>query len=75
MLESSATVGSSSLTVQDPVDWRVGEEIVVASTNFDHNEAERRKITAISGRTITVDAPFKFLHFAGVETYGSNDKI
>lgn len=66
MLSNSITVGASSLTVQDPVDWQVGETIVVASTSFDHYEAERRKITAITGNTITVDAPFKNFHFAGV---------
>jgi hypothetical protein len=66
MLSSSINIGANTLTVQDPVDWRVGEEIVVASTSFKHNEAERRFITAISGKTITVDSAFKNLHFAGV---------
>lgn len=73
-LSSSINVGTNTLTVQDPVDWNVGETIVVASTSFDHFEAERRNIVAVSGNTITVDAPFKNFHFAGVETYG-NDKI
>jgi hypothetical protein len=35
-LAATATVGSNTITVQDPVDWKVGEEIVVASTNFNH---------------------------------------
>jgi hypothetical protein len=38
------------LTVLDPVDWRVGESIVVASTSYDHNEAEERIITFVSGK-------------------------
>jgi cell migration-inducing and hyaluronan-binding protein len=75
LLANSVQVNDLTLTVQDAVDWRVGETIVVASTSFDHYEAERRNIVAINGTTITVDAPFKNLHFAGVENYGSSDKI
>jgi hypothetical protein len=52
--------------VQDPVDWRVGEEIVIASTNFDHYESERRTITAISGNTIQLNASLVNEHFSGI---------
>ena len=44
----------------------------MASTSFNHREAEQRTITAISGKTITVDSPFSHKHFAGIETYGSD---
>lgn len=50
----------------------MGEHIVVASTSYDHNEAEERVIKAISGRTITVDKNFKYSHYAGIENYGSD---
>jgi hypothetical protein len=39
MIENTIAIGQSSFTVQQNVDWRVGEHIVVASTSFDHNEA------------------------------------
>ncbi len=64
----------TTLTVADTIDWQVGEEIVVASTSFVHQEAERRTITAVSGKTITVNAPFEFKHVSVVETHGS-DKL
>jgi hypothetical protein len=66
MLSSSVNIGDTTLTVQDPVDWNAGEQIVVASTSFNHYEAERRNIVSVSGKTITVDAPFSNFHFAGV---------
>lgn len=66
MLSTSITVGATTLTVQDAVDWQAGDSIVVASTSFDHFEAERRNIVSVNGNIITVDAPFKNLHFAGV---------
>lgn len=36
-LASTASVNSQTITVQDAVDWKVGDEIVIASTSFDHN--------------------------------------
>lgn len=32
----------------DAVDWQVGEEIVIASTDFEMEHAETRLITAVS---------------------------
>ena len=32
------------------LDWQVGEEIVIASTDFDSTHAEQRTITAVSNR-------------------------
>ena len=48
------------------MDWQIGEQIVVASTSFNHKEAEQKTITAVSGKTITVDSPFVYQHYAGV---------
>lgn len=47
---------------------------MIASTSFDHREAERRTITGINGNTITLDAVLEYQHFSGVENYGS-DKL
>ena len=59
---STIQANSNILAVSEDVDWKVGEEIVVASTSYDHEESEKKTITAISGRTITVDTAFKFRH-------------
>jgi len=60
----SATIspGATTLTLTDSVDWQVGEEIVVASTSFVHEEAERKIITGISGNTLTVNSAFVHKH-------------
>lgn len=58
MLSNTINPTDNFLKVKDPVDWIVGDVIVVASTSFFHWEAERRTITAITGTTITVDNPF-----------------
>jgi cell migration-inducing and hyaluronan-binding protein len=75
MIDATIKKGDSSFTVIEDVDWQVGEHIVVASTSYDHNEAEEMIITAISSRTITVDKPFVYGHYAGVEKYGASDVL
>ena len=75
MIDATIKKGDLSFTVIEDIDWQVGEHIVIASTSYDHNEAEERIITAISGRTITVDKPFVYGHYAGVERYGASDVL
>ena len=57
------------------MDWQVGEEVVIASTDFDHNHAERRTITAKSGNTFTVSEAFEYEHLSVTETYSTNNLV
>ena len=67
MISTTINIGDDSFDVADAnIDWQVGERIVVASTDFDHNQAEERIITSVSGTTITVDMPFNYHHSASV---------
>jgi cell migration-inducing and hyaluronan-binding protein len=50
----------------DASSWRVGDEIVLASTDFDPRQAERRTIAAISGNTITLDTKLDYMHYGKV---------
>lgn len=63
------------MTLNDYVDWKVDEEIVVASTSFNHFEAEQMTIKAISGKTITVSSPFQNTHVSLIETYGNDTLV
>src|SRR3984957_14007166 len=47
-LSSTANAGATSIQVLNAAGWRVGDEIVLASTDFDPRQAERRNIAAIS---------------------------
>jgi cell migration-inducing and hyaluronan-binding protein len=51
----------------------VGDEIVLASTDFDPRQAEKRTITAISDNTITLDQPLEYMHFGEI-TYGIDQR-
>src|SRR5882724_2917093 len=65
-LSSTAKAGSTSIQVLDAASWRVGDEIVLASTDFDPRQAERRTITAISGNKITLDKKLEYMHFGKI---------
>src|SRR6476661_3303814 len=65
-LASTAKAGSTSIEVLNAASWRVGDEIVLASTDFDPRQAERRTISAISGNKITLDKKLEYMHFGKI---------
>jgi len=67
-LEGTARAGADRITLAEEVDWRVGERIVLAPSGFDPREAEDRAITAVSGRTVTLDRPLTHLHYGEIQT-------
>ena len=65
-LSATAKAGATSIQVLDASGWRAGDEIVLASTDFNPRQAERRTIAAISGNKITLDKPLDFMHFGKI---------
>jgi hypothetical protein len=65
-LSRTAEAGSDSIEVLNAAGWRVGDEIVLASTDFDPRQAETRTISAIRGNRITLDKPLQFMHFGKI---------
>jgi cell migration-inducing and hyaluronan-binding protein len=65
-LAKTAEAGSNSIEVLNAAQWQVGDEIVLASTDFDPRQAERRTIAAIKGNKITLDNPLAYMHFGKI---------
>src|SRR5688572_2514171 len=65
-LASTANAGATSIQVLNAAGWRVGDEIVLASTDYDSRQAERRTIAAISSNTITLDKKLDYMHFGKI---------
>ena len=65
-LAATAAAGSTSIQVLDASGWRAGDEIVLASTDYDPRQAERRTITAVKGNTITFDKKLDYMHFGKI---------
>jgi cell migration-inducing and hyaluronan-binding protein len=72
-LTKTAEAGSNSIEVLDAAGWRVGDEIVLASTDFDPRQAERRTISAIRGNRITLDKNLDYMHFGKI-TFGVDER-
>jgi cell migration-inducing and hyaluronan-binding protein len=72
-LADTANAGSTSIQVLNAAGWRVGDEIVLASTDFDPRQAERRTISAIRGNTITMDKKLDYMHFGKI-TYDVDER-
>ena len=65
-LAATAEAGSSTIEVLDAAQWQVGDEIVLASTDFDPRQAEVRTISAINGNAITLDSALEYMHFGQI---------
>ena len=72
-LTKTAAAGSNTIEVLNPGDWKKGEQIVVASTDFDPHQAEERTISSISGKVITLDQKLQYMHYGEV-TFGVDER-
>jgi hypothetical protein len=72
-LAKTAKEGSSSIEVLDAKGWRVGDKIVLASTDFDAHQAERRTIAGLKGNTIALDRKLDYMHFGRI-TFGVDER-
>jgi len=76
LLNETSLPGATEIKITGPVDWVAGEEIAIATTNFNPREGEKRTIKAIDKTdpnipVVTLDYPLDFKHFAMIQQYGS----
>ncbi len=72
-LTQTAERGATSIELLDASGWSVGDEIVLASTDFNPRQAERRTITAIDGSTVSFAEPLEYMHFGEI-TFGVDER-
>jgi len=74
-LAQTAAPGSTSLVLdQAPQGWRLGDRIVITPTQENPEEVELRTITAINGKSITVDKALDYFHEAQLYAYNAVTK-
>ncbi|MDN3310119.1 G8 domain-containing protein [Microbacterium oryzae] len=73
-LAATAEAGATTLELDEAVSWRVGDEIVVASSSVDWREAESARVEEVSGdgRIVRLDAPLEHSH-SSIETCETAD--
>jgi hypothetical protein len=72
-LAKTAEAGSNAIEVLNAAQWQVGDEIILASTDYDPRQAERRTITTIRGNNITLEKPLAYMHFGKI-TFGVDER-
>jgi len=65
-LAETAEAGVTEIEVLDASGWEVGDQIVLASTDFNPRQAETRFIAAIDGDEITLNRPLEYMHFGEI---------
>jgi hypothetical protein len=63
-LNTTATSGQNTIVLSESVDWNVGDEIIVTTTDISIGHTERHTIASISsnGMTITTVAALAYTH-------------
>ncbi|XP_066939677.1 fibrocystin-L-like [Macrobrachium rosenbergii] len=73
-LATTAAKGSYDITLKQPVTWKKGDTIIIATTEkrFSNNENEKHIIDEVSadGRTLTLTEPLKYEHISIEQTLG-----
>ena len=73
----TANAGESTISLLLPVQWLVGDEIIIASTGLRHSQGENEKktITSVSGdkMTLTLDTALDYRHL-GEEITITNER-
>jgi hypothetical protein len=71
-LGMTAARGSRSITLAEAVNWGVGDEVVVASSSWGPEEAEKRRVTGVSSdnRTLDLDQPLRYSHWGAYQACG-----
>ncbi|MBZ9749974.1 G8 domain-containing protein [Deinococcus sp. HMF7604] len=62
-LAATAKAGSSTLTLDRAPDWKGGDSLTLASTDFNPGQTEQVTVQRVSGTTVTLGAPLKYTHW------------
>ncbi|OQR92360.1 transmembrane protein [Achlya hypogyna] len=66
-VRTGGAIGTSCIAVAAPVDWVVGDVIVVTTTDYDPTFTERRTITGFgTGGCLKLDQPLVYNHFGEI---------
>jgi uncharacterized protein YqfB (UPF0267 family) len=67
-LTEAVAAGATTISVEDEVDWQVGDELYLAPTSFSANAGEYAVISAIDATTITLETVTTNYHYGAAES-------
>lgn len=65
-LGATTEAGATTLTLSEPVEWRAGDKIVIATTDYWIDQTEERTIASVSGNTVTLTQPLTYRHYGEI---------
>jgi hypothetical protein len=68
-LAQTAYAGTLHILLDQPVDWRKGDHIVLASTDYDPLQAEEVVVRAVSGSSVTLKHPLQYMHWGQIQRF------
>jgi hypothetical protein len=68
-INATAEKGATQITLDKAPDWRAGDRLVIASTDFDPLQAEEVTVKAVSGATVSFEPALKYQHFGQTQTF------
>ena len=71
-LSETAEPGDRSIELAQAPEWRVGDKIVLASSDYWQQHDEERRITSIDGTRVELDAPLQYRHWGEIQTWGEH---
>ena len=67
-LAATAPAGATTLSLASAPEWRAGDKLVVASTDFDPTRAEVVTVVSRSGSNVTIAEPLVYSHYGELQT-------
>ena len=67
-IAASAPAGSTTLLLSEPMAWRAGDRIVIASTDFDPGQAEEAVIASATATSVTLQTALRYSHWGVMQT-------
>jgi hypothetical protein len=69
-LAQTAAAGAQSIVLAGSRPWKVGDQIVISSTDYWWQHDEERTITAVDGKHLSLNAPLEYQHWGTLQTFG-----
>ena len=67
-LRATAPQGATQIMLERNPGWRAGDRIVLASSDYNQNQAEEQVIASVSGSTVTLTSPLAHAHYGEIIT-------
>jgi hypothetical protein len=68
-LSATAPRGTDRLTLAEAPDWRPGDRIAIASTDYARSQDEEATVTSVSGNVVTLDRTLEYPHFGTTQVF------